>query len=648
MPLTFDQYKALRMKGLTDDQIREAQSTGRIDKVLQPQSDAGGFIQNTISNIPSSAGDFVSSIGQAVLHPIKTVQALGQTALGGVEKLLPGQQEGEVQFDAVVSFFKDRYGSFDGLKNTIETDPIGFLADAATVLTAGGALVTKIGTAGKLAEFAGIASRAERIAAIQKAAQAGELGEIARAGNILTKAGEFTDPISLLTKSIGKAAEVATAGKTVAPFAKSFEADTAKAFADAGIDAPTSAVTRSNVIQGLEALVSKGVFGSKVVKFVEDAANKLDDLANNIITQTGKTPSMQAAGEVIVKGFNDLREVFYDRKGKLYSAAKIDMIPIKASQLEETINVLKEIVQTKKGAAKLVGSAEGLPLFKTLLKNIKNKKVKANEVEQAIRELSKRANNFADPVAVGNQAVIKRIIAVMDKELTVAIKQARPKAAKVIEAADEFYKLNIRKLNSTWGKRIKSLADKGQPDRILNEVLLSKITSVDQVKQVLKLVGEDGVKQIQSTLAEQIFKKSRLANSSFSAVKLKQAINSIGEGKVQAILGKDKFTALKNIEKMAGGLQRGLKVAEGSQTAFLGRLLTEGGLLFTNPLAGLQLIVGDYVFSKIVASKAFRQLVTEGFDMTGETGRKIQEVAPKIGKKTRQLFQAGRVEEITN
>jgi len=111
----------------------------------------GGFV----GNIAKSGLNFVKDIGSAVIHPVDTVKSIGKVALGTAEKLVPGRQGAEDQADAVGKFFVDRYGSWDKVKETAYNDPIGFLADASTVLDLGGGALKTVGTiskADKLAE----------------------------------------------------------------------------------------------------------------------------------------------------------------------------------------------------------------------------------------------------------------------------------------------------------------------------------------------------------------------------------------------------------------------------------------------------------------------------------------------------------------
>lgn len=112
---------------------------------------AGDVAISAVRNIPSSAVQFAKDVAQPVLHPIDTAIAIKNIGAGVLQKvgILSGDDQ-EKYADAVGKFFVDRYGSSEGIKKAIATDPVGVLSDVATVLTAGGALAAKApGMAGK-------------------------------------------------------------------------------------------------------------------------------------------------------------------------------------------------------------------------------------------------------------------------------------------------------------------------------------------------------------------------------------------------------------------------------------------------------------------------------------------------------------------
>lgn len=142
----------------------------------------GGFAQNVLQSGLSLLGN----VGEATLHPIQTVENIGGTAVGGIEKAARETTDNTAKFDNVVNFFKNRYGSLDQLEKTLYTDPVGVAADLSTVLGVGGGA---LGLAGKAADVAKL----------------GETGSIlGKAGELANTASDLTNPLSPITAGIGK------------------------------------------------------------------------------------------------------------------------------------------------------------------------------------------------------------------------------------------------------------------------------------------------------------------------------------------------------------------------------------------------------------------------------------------------------------
>jgi hypothetical protein len=109
-----------------------------------------------ISNIPASAKRFAGGLYEAVTNPIQTVKGVLDIGAGALQKVLPESVVNFVnQFDAnpaaatraveaanaVGGMYKDRYGSYEGIKRTFAEDPVGAAADLSTLLT-GGSMAT--------------------------------------------------------------------------------------------------------------------------------------------------------------------------------------------------------------------------------------------------------------------------------------------------------------------------------------------------------------------------------------------------------------------------------------------------------------------------------------------------------------------------
>ena len=149
-----------------------------------------------LKNAPKSAVNLVENLVQPILHPVDTAKALGSLASGFISKTgRPGDlvMEGhepaplspedlakrnavEAPADAVWQFFKDRYGSGEGIKKTLATDPVGAAADLAGVLTGGA------GLAGRGTMVGGTLARASSVV--------DPLTNVGRVGSVFSKVAE--------------------------------------------------------------------------------------------------------------------------------------------------------------------------------------------------------------------------------------------------------------------------------------------------------------------------------------------------------------------------------------------------------------------------------------------------------------------------
>jgi len=107
-------------------------------------------LKQSFMNIPSSAFETGKSLVTPLIHPVETGKSLGRLGAGLYQKFTPGEQIYEQNVDAMVDFFKNRYGSVEGFKKTVAQDPVGLLTDVASLMTAGGAAIKTVGTVGKL------------------------------------------------------------------------------------------------------------------------------------------------------------------------------------------------------------------------------------------------------------------------------------------------------------------------------------------------------------------------------------------------------------------------------------------------------------------------------------------------------------------
>jgi len=116
-----------------------------------------------LTNVPESAGKFVGGIYEAVTSPIETAKTIGMAAAGGLKNILPkpvtdfitsiSSEPGKINeavaiADAIGGIYKERYGSVEGLKKTLATDPVGAAADLSTILSGGASAAGVAGLTG--------------------------------------------------------------------------------------------------------------------------------------------------------------------------------------------------------------------------------------------------------------------------------------------------------------------------------------------------------------------------------------------------------------------------------------------------------------------------------------------------------------------
>jgi len=98
------------------------------------------------SFIPS-AQQYAGGVYQTVTSPVESLTELGEVLTGAIARFIPREwmarpdkaEEFIQKANAVGGMYASRYGNVEALKNTIATDPVGFLADVSTLTGIGAA-----------------------------------------------------------------------------------------------------------------------------------------------------------------------------------------------------------------------------------------------------------------------------------------------------------------------------------------------------------------------------------------------------------------------------------------------------------------------------------------------------------------------------
>lgn len=176
-------------------------------KTAQPLSSGGAKTPSrnwsdvpgeAFANLPSSAGKFASGMYDAVTSPVQTAKGLFQLAGGAAAAALPEQaqawlvgvandpeklKQSIAMAKAVGGDYAKRYGTVEGFKESLATDPVSVVSDFSTLLSGGAAATTKLPAVSKA--LATGATFTNPAAPIAKAAEYG-LGMTAKAaGNVI-------------------------------------------------------------------------------------------------------------------------------------------------------------------------------------------------------------------------------------------------------------------------------------------------------------------------------------------------------------------------------------------------------------------------------------------------------------------------------
>lgn len=175
------QEQPLKMETVTPE-VQPIKKQTSIDSTIEPLNPedlkmAQGKIKEMISNIPESTINLVKNTASSFIHPIQTGK--------GLLKLATLDNTAWTQ---IANFYKERYGGFKELENTIIKDPVGFATDVSTMLSVVGGVTKLTGKTG--------------ISTLQKA------------GQTLSEAGKIVDPFKAIGKTITwtgqKASDVAS------------------------------------------------------------------------------------------------------------------------------------------------------------------------------------------------------------------------------------------------------------------------------------------------------------------------------------------------------------------------------------------------------------------------------------------------------
>lgn len=609
-------------------------------KATRSWSDVPG---EALSNIPASAGRFVEGMVQPIIHPVDTATALTAAALSPM-------QTGKAIKEAVI----DRYGSMEGLKNTLATDPVGVLGDISTIFTGGGMAAAKT---------ASTMSKAGKIA-----------DALRRTGEVATKVGDYTNPVSLVTKPLKVAGEAIKVTKAaIQPFSVSGKKETlanllrnlsgndpavATRLVNAQEIIPGSMPTvgqasgsagLASLERGLRNDQSTGMTNDFSARDISNNQAVLDaiqpmsgngaEIANLSLLRKKVTTPLYEAGkksEEIIdpsRTINKINKILTDRSGEPVLAAALNNIRNTLFETYDNVQKHNDIKSVLNDAMKLrMSSADKASLVnvKKIVNDYKNGIINSDDVLDSFKDItftSKTAND-AFKYARSTIKLPEFVVKQKPKDIYSAITNIKT-LIKSQENASIKRELTIVKKSLE-----NSLRNKVPEFREADKLFAQKSIPINQKKIIQKLLdklqpalSEGGIPTTinASSFAEQLRKGDELAKK----------ITGFKGAKLENILSKEQLDTLENIRldlqrKQEGsrlGLQAGSSTAQNlSAQNVLNQMPALNALSKTfiggTPLAAAEKLLG---FAYKNADVKTKQLLAEILLNPKEAGKLMQQ-----------------------
>lgn len=154
--MTLEQQRAMAMASA---RLRLQQQPTEVPGPRRSWSDVPG---EALANLPASGAKFLGGIYEAVTSPVQTVKGLLDIGAGALQNVTPrvvrdfvnqfetnpeAAQRAVATANAVGGEYAKRYGSVEGFKEALATDPVGVASDFSTLLTGGAAATSRVAPA---------------------------------------------------------------------------------------------------------------------------------------------------------------------------------------------------------------------------------------------------------------------------------------------------------------------------------------------------------------------------------------------------------------------------------------------------------------------------------------------------------------------
>jgi hypothetical protein len=574
--------------------------------------------------------------------------SVGDMAVGAAQNVDPGSAVG-------------RFAS--GVwKNINPVEMVKGLGQAvSSPIETGKAVVGQMGEPWEMADHAGAEGRYSEMVGHGLAGSlplvgpaAAAAGERIGSGDVAGGLGEAT---GLLAPMAAARPAAALAGRALAPLKARVNPQVAAAAQRQGVTMPAAALSESKLVPLAESLSAKGVGGGRTAARYSEATRLLTEQAEHVVKRASKFTDASEAGQAIAKGLDTFRRQWMKEKARLYKQAELPEKGLKVDA-SETVRLLDEIIEGKRDAAGILQAGpvadasfyrglrngltrvieEGKWVGEEFVKTHRRvvRPVEASKLLQAMRELrAKTSASFADPFAAANKGALKKIAATMDDEFRSALDAADPALAQKLRAADAAYKDGLGKINSTFGKQIHKLAQDGKFDKIAGAIANPRV-SVDDIPRIVEVVGAEGADGMRMAVLADIVDKAKGAGGQLTPQGVAKGVKRYGRDRLEAILTPEQMAKLDDISTLTGAMEKGTKVMNGSQTAFLAQAAGYPAWFFADPINATLALLGNAAAARFVASPTGQRWLTSGWRVPkgkvaigaasiGQTGRLAEE-----------------------
>lgn len=415
--------------------------------------------------------------------------------------------------------------------------------------------------------------------------------------------------------------------RATAPFAGKVNPEVVAAAERQGVEMPAGAVSTSKIVPVAESVAAKSLGGGKAAARYDAATSALTVQADHLVNRASKLLDDSARGEAISNGFESYKADWMKRKNALYKQAELPERMDLFVRPQQTVALLDEVIANKRAAGRVMGGTapQDLQFYENLREGLTKpakggragaraiKDIQARDLLQAQRELNQRIQGaFADPFAAANKGLLKKLNATLGGEIDDGIRAADPQLGAKIDAAKAAYSDGVNKINSTFGKDIYKNARQGKYDLIAQKVLKPSM-SVDDIPRIMEVAGPEGTEAMRASTLADIVSKAKNPAGQLTPQGLAREVKRFGPERLGAILTSEQLSTLDDLSRLSQSLERGQKIMNGSQTAFLGRMSFYGGAAFANPALALKAVLGEAAFGKFIGSEVGQKWLTTGY-----------------------------------